>query len=107
MRLAIRIAAALVGVVTALNVALGLMRDPNFIVPDYLLAAILIGGAIIPGWPRAAPILLTGSAFATGVFSVAASTYVTAGNPVTPGLLIALLVSAAIMVWLARRPAAA
>lgn len=104
MFLALRIIGAAVGVITAGNVAIGLMTDPVFVVPDYLIGAFLIVAALIPQRPLARGALIAGNAFALGVFSVALANRMQPGGVFNPALVILMaVIAASIVILIARK----
>lgn len=75
-----RVVAALTAVIAVVNIAVGAMTDADFLVPDFLLSALLIVAALLPAARDAAIALIAALAFALGVFSVAASIQLNAGE---------------------------
>lgn len=72
-----RVVAALTAVIAAVNILIGAMTDPVFLVPDWLLVGLLAAAAILPrAW---AAIALVGAlGYGLGVFSVALSSQILA-----------------------------
>ena len=86
-----RVVAALTAIVAVVNIAVGAMTDPDFLIPDLLLSALLIVAALLPSARHAAIALIAALAFALGVFGVAVSIQLNAGE--TNGALFALMVA--------------
>lgn len=101
MLMGLRIVGALVGLATALNVMLGYMQTPEFVVPDYIIAVALLGAAATPSrvWARRA--LFAGNAYALGVFSVALAARMQPGGVFNPGLVVIMLAVVASLAALA------
>lgn len=68
-----RVVAALTALIAVVNIGVGAMTDPDFLLPDVLLAGLLIVAALLPARREAAPALIAALAFALGVFGVALS----------------------------------
>lgn len=95
MLLGVRIAGVLVGLATGLNVLLGYMQTPEFVVPDYIIAVALIVAALLPSRAWARRGLFAGNAYALGVFSVALARRMQPDGVFNPGLVVIMLVVAA------------
>ena len=79
-----------VGVGTVIPVVTGAMADPAFVVPDVLLAVLLVVGALLPD-RFARPMLRAGNLYALGVFSVALFGQLAAVGAATPMLALAMV----------------
>lgn len=99
----VRLAALLVAVGTVAFLFIGDdWRWANlFLVPDLLLSAALILGAVLPG-RRAAPVLAVAFAFAAGVFGAATMSYAVEGR-FGPGAASGLVTAVIATLWLLRR----
>ena len=101
----LRLVAAVLGIVVAVNVvASGMASDPAsslFLVPDVLVAALLLGAAALPT-ARAAPAILLANGVATGVFVTAVASYALRGE-LGLGVLACAVVSAGSAIVLVRR----
>lgn len=102
-----RIGAILVSLGTLGFLALngGWVADNPFLVPDLLLAALLLAGAAVPG-PRAVPVLLLGFGVAAGVLIASLSTDAVAGRLSIGSLIgaVAAVTLAGMLLRPARRP---
>jgi hypothetical protein len=107
MLIALRIISLLGGVFTAANVALGLMPNPVFVLPDYILAAALVIAALIPARALAVRALLAANAFAAGVFTVAMTGHVMGGGAFNAGLTAGLILTLIAAAFLLVRPSTA
>lgn len=75
-----RAVAALTALIAVVNIGVGAMTDPDFLIPDVVLAALLIVAAFLPARRDAAAALVAALAFALGVFGVAFSVQWNAGE---------------------------
>lgn len=103
MLIALRMANGLVGVLLILAVLTSIMDIALFVVPDLILATLLIVAALSPrGF--AARALLAACGFASGVFTVATARYLADGEAVNPPLIAMLAVVTVSAVVLLVRP---
>jgi hypothetical protein len=102
-----RIVAGATALIAVVNIAVGAMTDPDFLVPDLLLAALLAATALVPARLGVTTLLGAALAFALGVFSVALSGQVVAGetNVGLAALMVADLAALAGLGLRASRPA--
>ncbi len=91
----LRIVGAAGGVVTALNVLLGFMTTPEFVVADILIGVFLVGAALVPERALARTGLIAANAYALGVFSVALAARMQPEGVFNPGLVAIMIVVAA------------
>ena len=92
MLILLRILSFTVGAATAWRVLDGTMTAPLFKVADLVVGAALVIAALMP--KAVAPIaLVTASAYALGVFSIALAGYLVPGRPVEPLLMAAMAVN--------------
>lgn len=62
-----------------MNILIGAMTDPIFLIPDWLLVGLLVTAGVLPrAWTAVA--LVAALAYALGVFSVALSSQILAGE---------------------------
>lgn len=96
----LRVAGAAVGGITALNVLLGFMKTPEFVVADILIGVFLIIAAVMPDRRLARSGLIAGNAYALGVFSVALARRLAPDGVFNPGLVAIMIVAAVSLVAL-------
>jgi hypothetical protein len=100
--LAMRGIGMIIAVLTLVFLVLDLTANADiFLVPDLVLAAILIGAALIPNPQLAALGLLLGYAYTAGVFSLSVAIAVVRG-PMTLSTVVGLAVTvvcAALLIW--------
>lgn len=96
----LRVVGAAVGAITALNVLLGFMKTPEFIVADILIGVFLIAASVIPDRGLARSGLIAGNAYALGVFSVALARRLAPDGVFNPGLVVIMIVAAVSLVAL-------
>ena len=101
MLLGLRIVSALVGLATGLNVLLGYMQTPEFVVPDYIIAVALIAAALLPSRAWAQRALFADNAYALDVFSVALARRMQPDGVFNPGLVVIMLIVLASLAALA------
>lgn len=94
-----RLVAALTAIIAIVNIAVGAMTDPDFLVPDILLAILLAAAALTPARWGAPVVLIASLAFALGVFGVAVSAQVNDGE-INPGLIALMAADAAALAGL-------
>lgn len=94
-----------VAVGTVIPVITGAMADPAFVVPDILLAVLLVVGALLPD-RFARPVLRAGNFYALGVFSVALFGQFAAVGGATPMLALAMVAAGLNLVLLGLNPEA-
>ncbi|MBL0967589.1 MAG: hypothetical protein IBJ02_00555 [Brevundimonas sp.] len=94
-----------VAVGTVIPVITGAMADPAFVVPDVLLAVLLVVGALLPD-RFARPMLRAGNLYALGVFSVALFGQLAAVGGATPMLALAMVAAGLNLVLLGLNPEA-
>lgn len=83
-----RVVAALSALIAVVNIGVGAMTDPDFLIPDIVLSALLIVAAFLPSPRDAGLALVAALAFALGVFGVAFSVQMGAAGTNWPLMLI-------------------